>query len=251
MQQQDVNVYPAYDANMPAEADEMEYALPEGFVYLDEAIEGVLWDAKYSTEDNFIGSVVDGYQSNRIACAKKMIPALIEARDLAQEKGYQLLIWDAARPQRAVDHFVSWAAEPEDGKSKEQHYPNIKKAQLFQKGYVAKRSGHSRGAAVDLTLVDAETGEAIDMGGAFDLMDKRSHHGAKGLTKQQTANRNALKSIMKQSGFSPYSNEWWHYTLNNEPFPGQYFDFVIGGRSQEEQVQQDIVRHNMETDLPQ
>ena len=214
---------------MPVLFEEV-YRLPDGFVYLDEAVPGVYWDAKYASQDNFTGAVVDGYKSNRVACSKEMAKALSKARDLAEEKGLSLLIWDAARPQRAVDRFVQWSQEPEDGKTRKEHYPNLKKTQLFQEGYIARRSGHTRGAAVDLTLLDAD-GTTLDMGGAFDLMDEKSHHGAKGLTKLQTRNRNLLKSLMAAVGLTSYESEWWHYALADEPFPGEYFDFVIGGEA--------------------
>ena len=223
----------AMPAEMPAEDGmpmlfEEAYSLPEGFVYLDEAVPGVYWDAKYASNDNFTGAVVDGYAGNRVALSNRMAPALLKARDLAAEKGLKLLVWDAARPQRAVDRFVEWSKEPEDGKTQDAHYPNLKKTQLFREGYIARRSGHTRGAAVDQTLMD-EGGTPLDMGGAFDLMDEKSHHGAKGLTQIQTKNRNTLKKLMASVGLKSYDSEWWHYSLRDEPFPGEYFDFVIGG----------------------
>ena len=209
---------------------EEAYRLPEGFVYLDEAVPGVYWDAKYASSENFTGAPVDGYSANRVACSKKLASALLKARDLAQTKGFKLLVWDAARPQRAVDRFVAWSKEPEDQKTRAEHYPNLKKSQLFREGYIARRSGHTRGAAVDLTLM-TEDGLALDMGGGFDLMDKKSHHGAKGLTKVQTQNRKTLKELMEACGFTAYRSEWWHYSLKSEPYPGEYFDFVIGGEA--------------------
>lgn len=214
---------------MPVEPEEA-FRLPEGFVYLDEAVPGVYWDAKYASSDNFTGAPVDGYSANRIACSKKLAAALIKARDLAGAQGFSLLVWDAARPQRAVDRFVEWSKEPEDQKTRAEHYPNLKKSLLFQEGYIARRSGHSRGAAVDLTLFTGD-GVPLDMGGGFDLMDDTSHHGAKGLTKEQTKNRKTLKKLMEACGFEAYKSEWWHYSLKNEPFPGEYFDFVIGGEA--------------------
>jgi zinc D-Ala-D-Ala dipeptidase len=225
----------ALPAEMPAGLGmpvlfEEAYHLPEGFVYLDEAVPGVYWDAKYASLDNFTGAPVDGYSANRVACSKKMAAALSKARDLAAEKGLSLLIWDAARPQRAVDRFVEWSKEPEDGVTLKAHYPNLKKTQLFQEGYIARRSGHTRGAAVDLTLMDA-SGKPLDMGGAFDLMDQKSHHGAKGLTKLQTRNRSTLKALMEAAGLKSYESEWWHYSLDDEPYPEEYFDFQIGGEA--------------------
>lgn len=202
-----------------------EAPLPEGLYYLDETVTGIDWDAKYATEDNFTGRVVEGYAANRVVLTRALAKGLVKARDLAAEAGYRLLIWDAVRPQRAVDDFVTWSKAPEDGKTKEAHYPRLKKTDLLGE-YVARRSGHSRGRAVDLTLTDAQ-GHMIDMGGGFDLMDEKSHHGAKGLTKAQTANRKFLKKLMKEAGFEPYSSEWWHYSLKKEPFPDTYFDFEI------------------------
>jgi D-alanyl-D-alanine dipeptidase len=214
---------------MPALQEEA-YRLPEGFVYLDEAVPGVYWDAKYASSDNFTGAPVDGYAGNRVALSKAMAKSLAKARDLAAEKGLRLLVWDAARPQRAVDRFIEWSGEPEDGATRSEHYPNLKKAQLFREGYIARRSGHTRGAAVDLTLLDG-SGEPLDMGGGFDLMDERSHHGAKGLTIAQERNRETLKSLMAKAGLKSYEAEWWHYSLKDEPFPSEYFDFVIGGEA--------------------
>ncbi len=207
--------------------EHIQSTLPDGFVYLDEELGGILWDAKYATEDNFTGAVVDGYEANRIACSVEVMEGLTKAQELAAAEGYTLLIWDSARPQRAVDRFVEWSREPEDGSTKEKHYPNLSKSSLFQNGYIARRSGHSRGCAVDLTLVDAKTGEEIDMGGGFDLMDERSHHGAKGISAEQAENRNVLKNIMQRAGFQSYSAEWWHYSLRDEPYPNTYFDFSI------------------------
>lgn len=217
----------AAEDGMPVLFEEA-YSLPEGFTYLDEAVPGVYWDAKYASTDNFTGAVVDGYAGNRIAVSKRMAAALNKARDLAAEKGLKLLIWDAARPQRAVDRFVEWSKEPEDGKTQDAHYPNLKKTQLFREGYIARRSGHTRGAAVDLTLMD-ESGTPLNMGGVFDLMDEKSHHGAKGLTRTQERNRNTLKKLMALAGLKSYESEWWHYSLADEPFPGKCFDFAIGG----------------------
>lgn len=214
---------------MPVLAEET-YRLPDGFVYLDEAVSGVYWDAKYASSDNFTGAPVDGYKTDRIALSKKLAEALADVRDLAFQKGFRLLVWDAARPQRAVDRFVEWSKEPEDGATKTAHYPNLEKTQLFAEGYIARRSGHSRGAAVDLTLLD-EAGELLDMGGGFDLMDGKSHHGAKGLTKAQKQNRVMLRKLMEACGFKPYESEWWHYSLQDEPFPDEYFDFIIGGEA--------------------
>lgn len=212
---------------------EDDLSLPEGFVYLDEAISGVAWEAKYATRDNFTGAQVPGYEANRIAISTEMVTPLQKAASAAAASGYRLLVWDGARPQRAVDAFMAWSVAPEDGLTKDTHYPNLNRSDLFTKGYLAKRSGHSRGAAVDLTLTDAQSGELLDMGTGFDYMDVLSHHGANGLTEAQRTNRNALAAIMRQAGFERYESEWWHYMLSDDPHPGVYFDFVIADAGRE------------------
>jgi D-alanyl-D-alanine dipeptidase len=187
----------------------------------------VRWDAKYATWDNFTGKPVDGYLANRIVGTKALCAALSRARDEAASSGFGLLLWDAYRPQRAVDSFLRWAWEPEDGLTKLRHYPNISRAEMFDNGYVAAKSGHSRGSTVDLTLYHLASCELAHMGGDYDLMDVVSHHGARGIAPTETRNRHALRSIMEASGFSPYEYEWWHYTLREEPYPDTYFDFPI------------------------
>jgi D-alanyl-D-alanine dipeptidase len=153
--------------------------------------------------------------------------ALERAREEAASLGFGLLLWDGYRPQRAVDCFLRWSEQPEDGRTKLRHYPNIDRAAMFEKGYVAAKSGHSRGSTVDLTLYHLATGELAPMGGDHDLMDSISHHGAKGITPAEARNRQYLCSIMEACGFNRYDCEWWHYTLKGEPYPETYFDFPI------------------------
>lgn len=197
-----------------------------GFVWLDEAVPGILWDAKYASEDNFTGAAVDGYAQNRLAGTVELAAALAIAAKRAEKTGLRLLLWDAYRPQRAVDRFLAWCAAPEDGKTKRRHYPNIEKTDIVPLGYVAARSGHSRGSAVDLTLAQPD-GVPLEMGGGFDLMDAISHHGAP-VAEEAARNRLLLRGIMEESGFAPYENEWWHYSLAQEPYPETYFDFLPG-----------------------
>ncbi len=199
----------------------------DGFVFVDEVVAGIRWDAKYATSDNFTGRPVDGYLVNRIVGTRALCAALDEANRRAAALGFGLLLWDGYRPQRAVDRFISWSKEPEDGRTKQRHYPHLDRAAMFEQGYVATRSGHSRGSTVDLTLFDLATGELADMGGDHDLMDPVSHHGAEGITPGQARHRRNLCSIMEDSGFARYDREWWHYTLNDEPHPGTYFDFPV------------------------
>ncbi|WP_331769557.1 D-Ala-D-Ala dipeptidase VanX (plasmid) [Embleya sp. NBC_00888] len=187
----------------------------------------IRWDAKYATWDNFTGKPVDGYLANRIVGTRALCEGLDRARRKAESLGFGLLLWDGYRPQRAVDCFVRWSRQPEDGRTKARHYPNIGRAEMFEQGYVATQSGHSRGSTVDLTLYDLASGEILPMGGSHDLMDSISHHGAQGITQTEARNRRHLRTLMETSGFSAYDCEWWHYTLTDEPYPDTYFDFPI------------------------
>ena len=201
--------------------------MKDDFIFVDEAVPGVRWDAKYATWDNFTGKPVDGYLANRIVGTSALVAALDEAREKAESLGFGLLLWDGYRPQRAVDCFVRWSQQPEDGRTKLRHYPNIDRAAMFEKGYVATKSGHSRGSTVDLTLYDLATGELVPMGSDHDFMDQISHHGAEQITQVEASNRQHLRSLMEACGFVAYDCEWWHYTLKDEPYPATYFDFPI------------------------
>lgn len=201
--------------------------LPDGFVYLDEIIPSAQFDIRYFTENNFIGERINGYHAPLAIMTKAAAEALQKVHAELEEQGYNLLIYDAYRPQKAVDHFVAWSEDPDDTKMKEQYYPDLDKTQLFQLGYIASQSGHSRGSTVDLTLIDLKTGEELDMGGSFDFFGEKSHHGTDLINEEQTANRNILKEAMEKHGFIAYPEEWWHYTYRDEPFPAKYFDFDI------------------------
>jgi D-alanyl-D-alanine dipeptidase len=197
------------------------------FVFVDEFVPGIRWDAKYATWDNFTGRPVDGYHANRIVGTRALCAALNRAREEAAALDFGLLLWDGYRPQHAVDCFLRWSREPENGRKKRQHYPNIDRPQMLERGYVAAKSGHSRGGTVDLTLYELATGDLAPMGGDHDLMDALSHHGAPGITPAEAENRNCLYLIMQDCGFASYDREWWHYTLKHEPYPNTYFDFPI------------------------
>ncbi|MBK3566755.1 D-Ala-D-Ala dipeptidase VanX [Streptomyces sp. MBT62] len=201
--------------------------MKDDFTFVDELVSGIRWDAKYATWDNFTGKPVDGYLANRIVGTTALCTALKSAQDEAASLGFGLLLWDGYRPQRAVNCFLRWSQQPEDGRTKSRHYPNIDRAEMFERGYVAARSGHSRGSTVDLTLYHLDTGELTAMGGGHDLMDSVSHHGTRAITHIETANRRHLHSIMDTAGFSSYACEWWHYTLKSEPYPDTYFDFPV------------------------
>ncbi|MEV3909832.1 D-Ala-D-Ala dipeptidase VanX [Streptomyces canus] len=202
--------------------------MKDDFVFVDELVPGIRWDAKYATWDNFTGKPVDGYLANRIVGTRTVCAALEKVQEKAESLGFGLLLWDGYRPQRAVDCFLRWSQQPEDGRTKPRHYPNIDRAEMFDMGYVAVKSGHSRGSTVDLTLYHLATGELVPMGGGHDLMDSLSHHGARGITPAESAHRHQLRSLMDSCGFSSYACEWWHYTLEGEPYPDTYFDFPVG-----------------------
>ena len=201
--------------------------LEKGFVYLDEYIPTIKWDAKYAGCDNFTGRPVDGYFVNRVVIHEKAAEAVKKAQEMFLKDGYCILAYDAYRPVRAVEDFLKWMEEPEDNRRKAIHYPNIDKRDMLALGYVAGKSGHSRGSTIDLTLVDKETGEAVDMGGIFDLMDERSHTMSKQITPEQLKNRLYLRRVMMDNGFTDYDCEWWHFRLIDEAFTDTYFDFPI------------------------
>ena len=203
------------------------FMLEKGFVYLDEYIPTVKWDAKYAGCDNFTGRPVDGYFSNRVVIHEKAAEAVKKAQETFLMDGYCIFAYDAYRPVRAVNDFLKWMEEPEDDKRKAIHYPNIDKRDMLALGYVAGKSGHSRGSTIDLTLVYNETGEEVDMGGIFDLMDEKSHTLSKQITPEQLKNRLYLRKIMMDNGFTDYDCEWWHFRLVDEPFTDTYFDFAI------------------------
>ena len=201
--------------------------LPAGFVYIDELIEDCIIDAKYAGTDNFMGRPATGYERPLVVMTVEAAEGCVKAAEILRKQGYIMKIFDAFRPQRAVDDFVRWGDDAADQRRKPVHYPNVEKLQMFEQGYIAKKSGHSRGSSVDLTLVDRKTHQELDMGSIFDFMDERSHHGAAGLTPEQEHNRVILRDAMLASGFKLYQEEWWHYNLVTEPYPATYFDFPI------------------------
>ncbi len=181
-------------------------------------------DLKYATQNNLTGSVLPGYKANKLMGTGEMLKALEEAAQEAGKMGYDIRVFDGYRPQKAVDYLAKWAKN-KDTHTQSLYYPNIAKSKLFPQGYIAERSGHTRGSAVDITLL--KNGQPLDMGTEFDFMDALSHHGAQGLTKEQTQNRLLLKELMQRHGFVDYRCEWWHYRLEKEPYPNTYFDFDI------------------------
>ena len=201
--------------------------LPDGFVSVADAVPDVLLEMRYYGTSNFVGDRVDGYKAPVAILSAQAAQALRRAAVTAAARGYALKIFDAYRPQAAVDHFVRWARDAHDTKNKAAFYPRVDKARLFELGYIAKKSAHSRGSAVDLTLVDRLSGQELDMGSPFDFFGPISRHGTPLITPKQAANRAILRTIMQESGFRPYTREWWHYTLASEPYPNTYFSFEV------------------------
>ncbi len=198
------------------------------FVSLAEAVPDVILEIRYYSTYNFVGDRIDGYEEPCALLTKEAAEALKGAAADAQEQGYMLKIYDAYRPQTAVDNFIAWAEDIEDTRMKEYFYPELDKSVLFDQGYIAEKSGHSRGSTLDLTLFDMDAGKELDMGGTFDYFGELSHPDYVGdLTEEQIQNRNTLRDIMVENGFKPLDTEWWHFTLENEPYPDTYFAFPV------------------------
>ena len=203
------------------------YALPEGFVLLADAVPDILQEIRYYSTYNFVGSRIDGYEQPCAILTAEAAQALRAVSDDLLAQGCRLKVYDAYRPQSAVDHFVRWAEDLEDTAMQPCFYPEEEKSRLFARGYIAARSGHSRGSTVDLTLLDEASGKELDMGGTFDYFGAPSHTDYDGLTPEQRANRALLRDAMLRHGFRGIKTEWWHFTLQEEPFPDTYFDFPV------------------------
>lgn len=203
--------------------------IPESFVNVKDEIPDILVDLRYYSEDNFVGQRVDAYEADILYLSKAATNALKAVQTELKKYQMRLKIFDAYRPQTAVNHFVRWAKDLDDTKTKAKYYPNESKSVLFKKGYIASKSGHSRGSTLDLTLVTIENGHfnELDMGTAWDFFSEKSATGYEFISLEQKKNRLLLKSIMEKYGFINYSKEWWHFTLKNEPFKNKYFDFII------------------------
>ena len=214
---------------MAAHASPATDVLPKGFVYVDHVVPDIQIDMRYAARDNFVGEKIDGYLQARPILTQEAANALKKVQQELQAFGLGLKLFDAYRPQRAVDHFVRWAGDLKDTRTKKGFYPDVRKEDLFSEGYIAQRSGHSRGSTVDLTIVslDDATDVDLDMGGSFDFFGPQSWPAFKGISPAQRAHRMLLQAVMKKHGFRPYSKEWWHFTLENEPYPDTYFDFPI------------------------
>lgn len=229
--------------------------LPDGFVYLSEINDNIIVDLRYFTDTNFIGSRIDGYKANRCIMTRDAANALNDAWKQFDNDGYTIVVYDSYRPQKAVDHFIRWSAESNDdsNKMKRLYYPHTEYSKCFELGYVAKRSGHTRGSTIDMTIISKEgkykglsssfelidrklnddrlitfiDDNTVDMGSSFDLFDPASWTQTDLVDATAQANRLYFVNTMKNAGFRNYEREWWHFTLINEPFPDTYFNFDV------------------------
>lgn len=225
----------------------------KGFVYLAEVDPTILVSLHYISNENFLGTPVDGYKKPAVILTKQAAEALKRVQADVKKDGYSLVIYDAYRPQQAVDHFVRWSENANDQLKKDHYYPRVDKAKVFELGYVGKKSGHSRGSTVDLTLIeDGKTlhtvralqrtlldgfkilfldDGTVDMGSSFDLFDPASHIENNLIEETFKKRRAYLQAVMEKHGFKNYANEWWHFTLKNEPHPANqdssYFNFAV------------------------
>lgn len=202
------------------------------FVLLTDYVPDAILEIRYYSTYNFVGERIDGYEQPCALLTKKAAVALAEVAKDLKEQGYRLKIYDAYRPQKAVDHFVRWAKDVNATEMKPYFYPELSKDVLFPQDYIMEKSGHTRGSTLDLTIFDMAKGKEVDMGGTFDYFGERSHPDYQGdLTAEQIANRNILRDAMMKHGFEPLHSEWWHFTLANEPFPDTYFTFPVNESS--------------------
>jgi D-alanyl-D-alanine dipeptidase len=206
----------------------VEAGRPVGFVDAASAVPGLRVDMRYAASENFMGRPIDGYEAPVCWLTREAAANLAEVQAALKPRGLGLKVFDCYRPRRAVAHFVRWARDEGDQMNKRIYYPNIDKSRLFELGYIAERSGHSRGSTVDLTLVHLATGAELDMGSPFDLFDPISHPDAPNLAPAAQANRMILRDAMLAHGFKSLPEEWWHFTLVSEPYPQTYFDFPLG-----------------------
>ncbi len=225
---------------MACPEEEPETERPDDIVALRTIAPAIPQDIRYAGNDNFVGSRVTGYDSPQCLLTREAAQALTRAQSALLRRGWQLKVYDCYRPQRAVQHFVRWAADADES-TRERYYPALRKPQLLEQVYIAACSGHSRASTVDVGVIPldfkeprmpapdcgAADAQAADMGTGFDCFDPRSHTDTEAVTKQQQLRRFLLKQAMENAGFKNYEKEWWHYTLIEEPYPETYFDFPV------------------------
>lgn len=204
-----------------------EQSIPSDFIDVSQIIPDLNLELRYYSSHNFVGDTIEGYHGNTLYLTHAAAKQLKAVQEELQLQNLCLKVYDGYRPQRAVNHFVRWARNINDTINKQEFYPNVNKRNLFNEGYIASKSGHSRGSTVDLTLIDGSTGIALDMGSPYDFFGKSSWVNYDGISEAQSNNRKLLQRVMQKHGFRNYPKEWWHFTLRGEPYPNTYFDFPI------------------------
>ena len=201
--------------------------LPKGFVYVEDVIPSIKVELRYISNNNFLGKPVDSYKKEVAILTVQAAAALKNVQEELKRYDLSIMIYDSYRPQTAVNHFIRWARDLNDTINKQVFYPDVQKQHLFKEGYISSKSGHSRGSTLDVTLVDINTCEPLDMGSSWDFFGPESWVANNNLTAAQRANRMLLRVIMEKHGFIIYTKEWWHFSLRHEPFPDTYFDFPV------------------------
>lgn len=210
------------------------------FVLVTDVVPDAILEIRYYSTYNFIGDRIPGYEQPVAILTKQAADSLKVVSDELLQQGYRLKIFDAYRPQCAVDYFMAWAKDMDDVRMKEYFYPELDKTVLVPQDYIAEKSGHTRGSTIDLTLFDMKLEKEVDMGCTFDYFGLASHPDVlpgqeigsyQPINEEQYQNRMILREAMLKHGFKPYECEWWHFTLVNEPFPNTYFNFPITTKS--------------------
>lgn len=248
-----VLVAAAAGAAHPRASAEPAPRLPDDFVALRDVDPAILQDIRYATPHNFTGEPVEGYLAASCILTRPAAEALSRAQQDVLTRGYTLKVYDCYRPQRAVDDFVGWAADLADQRMKPEFYPRVDKSTLFADGYIAERSGHSRGSTLDVTLVEVPAAStppyipgqplvdcaapqavrfpdnSVDMGTGYDCFDTLAHTLDPRIDGDQAKNRLLLSEALERQGFVNYDKEWWHFTLKPEPYPDTFFDVPVEG----------------------
>lgn len=199
-----------------------------GFVIVNDIIPDIITELRYYSTFNFVGEKIDGYEDPVALLTKEAAKALKNVSDYFDRvEEMRIKIWDTYRPQRAVDHFLRWGKNESDDKMKKYFYPKKSKKQVFEEGYVAEHSGHTHGSTIDLTLIHKINGSDVDFGSSFDYFGELANTNYSDIAQFQKDNRQLLKRIMEENGFINLPEEWWHYTLKNEPYPKTFFNFPI------------------------
>jgi D-alanyl-D-alanine dipeptidase len=210
---------------------------------------------RYLTNHDFMGRRVPGYRENVCLLTRQAADAVKRVQTAVRAQGYTLKVYDCYRPQRSVDAFVKWGKDLSDQRMKREFYPRVAKKVVFKEGYIATKSGHSRGSTLDLTLVKLPArrqerysrgdrlrdcaaparrrfrDNSIDMGTGYDCFDPLAHPFNARVRGKQRANRLKLREPMIAAGFKGLPTEWWHFTLKDEPYPDTFFDFPVEAAS--------------------